>query len=560
MATEQQGPFDRILRNPPSGDAGGPPPPDRAAIYIGGTIVGLALLLLVLVLPPISVLNRGGDGNAFGAGPADADRPTSSVRSGIPRLPAGLVAESNLFDLAAPEDQRGGAGLIVPLKEKQSEARNLSLYTYRDGAWERLADAQLVSGGTAARGDVPGLPGNIVVLRRDRAALQVAGSIPAGTTVQPEAATVLTTLHPIVFIPTDEGGIIGQPPAVPPAGYEVVPGIVAPRAEVVDNILRSADLRAAHVAAIADAVEQGNFAGINVDYRGINATLREQYAEFIEALAAALHDGGRSLTLTVPMPATTAGETDPGAFDWERLGAAADTIEMTGELDQELYFQNTEAALDYVTQRVEPAKLLLTISSLSVERGGDGLRPMRLDDALGIAGVVAIKREEAIVPGAAVPLVAQNLSPAEGASGMAWDDAARAVTFSYPGRGGKRTVWLANRFSAAFRLELARRYGLGGIAITDVSVEGGGGDVWVPAAALADSGQLTLSKPNGDLFAPVWSAPEGAVDPTSGDSITWTAPEAPGTYVITIVISDGIDRVAQRLSLDVVEPPTQAAE
>ncbi len=138
MASEQRGPFDRILKPSTTDEPGRR---DRAPVYIIGTIVGLALLLLVLVLPPISILSSGGGGSKIPSGPGNADTYTSTVRSGIPKLPAGLVAVSALFDLAAPQDQRGASRITVPLKEKQTEQRNLALYSYVDGKWQRLSDA-----------------------------------------------------------------------------------------------------------------------------------------------------------------------------------------------------------------------------------------------------------------------------------------------------------------------------------------------------------------------------------------------------------------------------------
>ena len=47
MATQQRGPFDRILRT--TSDGPEPPGSDRAAVYVAGTIVGLAILLATFV-------------------------------------------------------------------------------------------------------------------------------------------------------------------------------------------------------------------------------------------------------------------------------------------------------------------------------------------------------------------------------------------------------------------------------------------------------------------------------------------------------------------------------
>lgn len=552
MAGERQGPFDRILK-PRDGGGGPGGAPDRAVIYVGGTIVGLAILLLILVLPPISILSRGGGEGGIPSTPGDASTYTSTVRSGMPKLPAGLVAASAHFDLSAPADQRGASAVTVPLKERLTDAHSLGMYTYVDGKWERLADVTLAAGGAAARGEVDALPGNVAVLRRSKATLQVAALIGAGTPIDPRAENAITVLHPLAFLPADDGTIVGQSPAVPPAGYKVVPGIVAPSAEVVDNILRSTEARNAHANAIAQKVTDGNFAGIDIDYPAVNPALKEEYTAFVTTLAGALHADGRTLTLTLPMPKTRDGAIDAGAYDWEKLGGLADSLIMSGELDQELYFQNTEAALDYVTSKADRAKLMLSITSQAIERGGDGLRTVPLADAFSLASAVGIASQGEITAGSQVQLIAQNLAVSEGASGMHWDDVARAVTFSYPGRGGKRTVWLPNAFSATFRLELARRYNLGGVAIS--SAAEGEGDVWAAVRQLSDTGAVTLAKPNTDLLAPSWSATNGGVQPSSGDTTTWTAPAEPGTYAVTLVVSDGVIRMGQQISIDVGAAP-----
>jgi spore germination protein YaaH len=346
--------------------------------------------------------------------------------------------------------------------------------------------------------------------------------------------------------------VLGAPPAVPPAGYNVVPAIVAPAPDVVDDILRNTDLRNRHATQIATAVHDGNYAGIDIDYHDVNPQLREQFTEFVRTLSGALHDDSRTLTLTLPMPSSDSGSIDERAYDWEALGGLADTVEIAPDLDQELYFQRAEAALQHITDRVDRAKLLLTVPSSSIERGTEGYRTLSFQEAMTLASLIGVGAEGAITTGASVPLRAQNLATAEGASGMSWDDVSRTVRFNYPGRGGERTVWIANRFSAAFRVELAQRFQLGGVVISDVST--GSADVLVPVRQLSDTGDLDLSLPNGDLFATTWTASAGTLSATSGESVTWSAPAEAGQPEITLIVSDGVARVGQRIKLDVVAP------
>jgi hypothetical protein len=52
--SREEGPFDRVLRTGRERDP--------APLIIGGTIIFLAVLILILVLPPLSLLGGGGDG------------------------------------------------------------------------------------------------------------------------------------------------------------------------------------------------------------------------------------------------------------------------------------------------------------------------------------------------------------------------------------------------------------------------------------------------------------------------------------------------------------------
>jgi hypothetical protein len=85
-----------------------------------------------------------------------------------------------------------------------------------------------------------------------------------------------------------------------------------------------------------------------------------------------------------------AGEVDTGATTGRSSGSR-DSIEIASEVDQELYFQNTGGSRLRPRERVDKSKLLLTITSLSVERGGDGLHAMSLAEALTLASTAGVK-------------------------------------------------------------------------------------------------------------------------------------------------------------------------
>jgi hypothetical protein len=537
----EQGPFDKLLQP----DV----PRDRTAIFIVGVIVVLAIVLLILVLPPVSILKGGG-----GAAPTGPGALTSRPRSKTPEPPAGWEILSPLYELKATSESQGGALLTVKLDVRPADDRNLALFTYEGGQWKRLAQATLTSEGTAAQGEVSPLPQNVAVLRRSNPAVQVAGWLPLEGEIDPQAASTLSMLHTVDFVPAADGILLGTGrPRPQDSALRVLPTVRAlgpPDSDHVDTVLASPDLRQTHINDILRVVGEGAYDGINIDYRAVSPARGADFTQFVVDLADALHREGHSLTLTLPLPVHEATGWNTGAYDWQALGQAVDAIELVPEPDQSLYYQRMQDVLDFLTQQVDPSKLMLVVSPFSHEKGGEGINALLLSQALGLASTLVARTQGDIRPQDQVTIVGSNIYQEEGASGLFWDDEAMAVSFSYPGEGGARTVWIENGFSIAFKLDLVRRFQLGGIAVEDVSLSAAGPNIWGPIQELAESGKVTLVKPNGSLLKPYWEASEGALDGGAQGAVVWTAP-APGTYEVTLVVSDGVVRVGQRLSLEV---------
>jgi hypothetical protein len=535
----EQGPFDKLLQP----DV----PRDRTPIIIVGVIVVLAIVLLILVLPPVSILSGGG------SAPVGSPGFTSRPQSKTPEPPAGWEILSRLYELKAGGSE-GGALLTVDLDTRPPDDRNLALYTYKDGQWKRLAAATLSNDGSAAQGEVSSLPENVAVLRRTALAVEVAGSLPPDAEMDPQAARTLSVLHTLDFVPAADGILLGTArPRPQDSSLRVLPTVRAlgpPDSEAVDTILASPDLIQTHINDIVRVVREGSYDGIHLDYRAVSPARGAEFTQFVAGLADALHSDGRSLSLTLPLPTRQPAGWDTGPYDWQALGQAVDAIELIPEPDQSLYYQRMEDALQFLTQQVDRSKLILVVSPFSYEKGGEGINALLLSQALGLASTLVVRTEGDIRPDEQVTIVGPNIYQDEGASGVFWDDEALAVSFSYPGEGGARTVWIENGFSIAFKLDLARRFQLGGVAVDDVSLAAAGPDIWSPIQELAESGKVTLVKPNGTLLKPYWEASEGALDGGAKGAVAWTAP-APGTYEVTLVVSDGVVRVGQRLSLEV---------
>jgi hypothetical protein len=547
----EQGPFDRILQ--PSGAK------DKTAraILIGLGALGSVLLLLVLI--PGSPLRSKG---TVAPKPGVTQNAASSAR--LPKVPEGYEALSNLFSLEKPKGTEPPYSLSVNLVQPVTNSQNLGIYTNRNGKWERVASATLINNGAAARGDVQEMPTNVAVLRRTATAAQVSGSLPAGAQVDPASLDVVASISPQDYTPNPDGSLAGAPTVVNAPGKAIVPAVKATQPKEIDavgTVLSTPDLRDAHVNALVALAGQPGNSGIELQYEGLAPPRKADLNALIASLSDKLHGQGKTLTLTLPAPVRAGVAWDTGAYDWEELSKRADAIKLFPERDPSLFYKRTQEIADFLRPKIDLKKVMLVVSRQSVEKGSDGLTQMPLTQALATASAIEVRTTAPVAPNSSVSIVGKNIFQDDGATGLQWDTNAFAVSFSYPGRGGTRTVWLENSLSLAFRLDLAKRLGFGSIAVDDVSLNPDAPAFWDPLRAFAESGTVPLAQPNGILLRPLWQTQAGSIDAGQGvqkGNVVWKAPAQPGTYDVSLVVSDGVIRASQKVVLE-VRPPSAAS-
>jgi len=551
--SEEGGPFDRLVRSRFERDP--------APLIIGGTIIFLAILILILFLPPLSLLGGDGDEGTGRLTEVGCDI-TAGRADQVPDLPEGLVALSPLYELDVPAgaEEQGCRLTTISLDTPTQDPSNLAFYTYRDGTWVRLAAAILADDGAAADAELEEIPDNLVVLRLAAATYLALGSLPSGSSVNPAVEGLLSIVSPVDYVPTSDGSIVGTATSLATdEGFDIHPTIVAledDAARAVNTILGDSSLTSSHIEAIVSLSESGDIQGIGIDYRQVDALVSSEFSQFIADLAQELHKTGRKLSITLPLPTVRDGSIDTGAYDWERLGNAADYVKILPESDQSLYRNRMFQVLRYATRIVEPAKIFLVISPFSHEKGKEGVQTLTFLQAMGIANVMTVvpgpEDSLDIVGGRQVIITGDNIHRGTGGSGIKWSDETATVTFSYRTDDETRTVWVENVLSVGFKLELVQAFRLGGIAMEDVSEGSGGADIWAAADSLVRGGLAHLERPNPDNLRPEWTASGGTLEaPGTGGAATWIPPEEGGTYEISLIVSDGVTRVGRRLTLEV---------
>lgn len=367
--------------------------------------------------------------------------------------------------------------------------------------------------------------------------------------------SILSSLNPVDYAPAPDGTLTGSGRSFPEADGNIVPTVragTAEETEAVNAILASPALREEHISALVQLALQPGNAGVDIDYPRVNPARKADLTSFVTVLADRLHQANRTLSVTLPTPLRTGVSWDTGAYDWPELGARADLLKLSPVDDPSAYYERMSQVFDFLRDKVDLKKVALVVRRNSWEKASDGLHAISLHDALRIASEIEVRTPTQITPNTSVVIVGTNLFQEDGASGMSWDDQAFAVSFSYPGLGGERTVWLENRLSLAFRLDLARRNGLAGVAIADVSANPALPAFWEPLRTFAESGEVQLARANSVMLRPSWQIQAGSSDAEAAGNIVWRAPSQPGAYDISLIVSDGVIRAKQTVRLEVV--------
>jgi hypothetical protein len=546
------------------------PPPfaeydDSGVMRVLGVVVLLAIVIAALVLPPISLLDRGGE---------DSGGISASPRDEFPTLPAGVTAISRLYDLEVSDqlsETEGPWTLTIRLADVTTDQRNLALYTYGSSGWLRVESANITPDGVFAEAELPEIPANIAVLRRTAFDRTLGLIIPVGEVPDPDGldqATVLVVTATSLGLGEDGAAALttdpdvlaytsaDQRPAPVYLGVSVTPEAV----EALNQLLGTEPALVAHINELAAAAEEVDANGIYLAYLDVDRIREAAFTRLVTQLAARLSEDGRGLIVGVPAPATA----DTGAYDWATLVDVAAAVWLSPPDDPSVYYEQLEGVLDaQQAAGLELGSISLVLDRMSHIRNSDGVSRLDRYEALGRAAELESGADAGIVVGDLVSLTAGNVSTELGGSGLRWDQNAQTVSFSFVERSGPRTIWIENNFSLAFRLDLVRRFELGGIAVAGAQTSEALPDIWDGIAGFLDTGAAHLQLPYGPYLNPCWQATDGVIEGEAGNCwavgstpigvAAWRAPGGPGVYEVGLVVSDGEIFVGRRLALRVTE-------
>ena len=493
--------------------------------------------------------------------------------------PEGFELVSRIFAYNAEKGEVDGQtdlAIAVELTETAETGSSLSFYRYIEETqnWEPITPAVLEPAGRVVSGTFSGTPSIMAVMRRNSPGGTTVAYLPHNATLHPQAKGQVALVHPIDFKPAADGSVTGELSNIQSDGsFEVFPVISANASvrgdvAIVENLLATGESRANHIEQIVAKLAETNVKGVDIAYLDLPVTARTSFTQFIGELYQRLHAQNKQLTLLLPSPIKAQNRIDEGAYDWAALGQTADLIKIAPYRDQATYRLTMPEVLEYLTAKVTPSKLVLTVSPYATETGGESISVMSIAQAMSIASRVTVRAEaDEITTSTVVEVAGTNIDKDEALTGIRWSPETATVAFSYkqPQGAGSRTIYLENFYSIGFKLELISAHKLGGVAIEDASNNDFLGNIWTALVPYITSGQPILMQPNPQDLAPKWKATDsagesqGTIEDTTRGSVRWSTPAVAGTYNIALTLSDGVSLFENSIQINVKAKPAPNA-
>ena len=533
---------------------------------IAGFVVVIALILVGLFLPPISLgtrLGLGGGGAVADATPAATANPAAALPEGVAlttannapigvnRLTAaelsttagGSLSEAGValpstaegdvyvleFDGAAPVGQ-----ISLPLPAGPAEEiTDIDVKGWDGAVWTHVPSQIDAAAGQAVTAEGP-LP-QVLVLVRAVAPEQpvIAAELAPGAELPAEVGPLLGEVSVGALTLGADGTLSGEVAAVEGAAARYLR--VTNRGAVTDQaavtaFLNDTALQDAQINSLVSQAKAEGYAGVHVDYQGIPGPMSAAFTGVIERLAAALHAEALQLALTLGTPAPIGNGWDTGGQNWAALGRAADIVHVQMPLDPTAYADGgaAEQLVAWTVGQIDRSKVNLLLSAGAINRVGDTYTELPAEQALANLGQLALAGGPVEVePGAAVDVALQG-----SASPLEWDGNALAYKYTFEQAGQEQTVWFVSEAALVDRLQLASEFNLRGATVRGLVL--GSGEAY--AAALNNfMGQGDAPEPGGAAIAwTVRDAGDSVIASETGSDLeyTWTAANNPGTYVV----------------------------
>lgn len=555
-----------------------------------GFLIVIALIIVGLFLPPISLGERlgltGGDETAaetVDEGPMSSEGGGSTTATVAEDGPSNLSFaqfsdSSEWSDAAAaiPADWTtmsdvyfnrsaqgaSGAQIAVALSADSAAAETLDLYGWNGEAWQFVPSLVDASGRALVTRETTAAQALVAMQVGDHADPLVGAELLPTQSLPSELLPLLTEISAGTLTLAGDGSLAGEPVPVPDGSYGKLLRATNTGA-IIDQVslsqfLNDESAQTNQINMLVGSVLSGGYAGINLDYQGVEAEQSSAFSSFVNGLAEALHNQDRTLAITLATPKKDNGNFLSAGQDWSALGQTADVVHVQMPLDPVGFADGgaAEQLLLWATRQIPRQKISMLLSASAIDRIGESFLEMPNDQALVNFGELQFVQGSAEVePGTPIEVTLSG-----SATPLEWDGASLTYKYTYELSGQTHHVWIGSEAALSHQLRIAKRHRLGGVAVRGLGQVADGAGYAAAFASYLDGS--TPPQPAGAAIVWTVRSDEGSVvASSSGDTLSyaWDGTEDPGSYHVKADFALG-ENVAALGSLEVAVIAPEAVE
>lgn len=292
-------------------------------------------------------------------------------------------------------------------------------------------------------------------------------------------------------------------------GVAVIPSFTWNNGAEIHTVLSNPTWRALHIELIARTIEAGDFAGVNIDYESKLAETKDYYSTFLRELKARLGDKLLTCTVEARMSPEHRWRDIPAvveyANDYKEIGKYCDTVEIMAYDQQraDLLLNDTRKGEPYMpiadVDWVEDV-LKLALKDIPAEKIKLGVptygrkwtltvapewyKDYKSNGAINLPAAKELAKENEVEPGRNVagessftyfsePYKILDVLPVPDGTRKGMEAAAKALLFANLSKMEipVELVWYSDKAAIADKVELAKKYALGGISIFKIDGE-----------------------------------------------------------------------------------------
>ncbi|MFZ0547373.1 MAG: hypothetical protein WAM60_18145, partial [Candidatus Promineifilaceae bacterium] len=291
----------------------------------------------------------------------------TSLSTAADAIPSRLTLASDVYTVGYEGDAPTGEATIT-IPDDAQPYQTLDLYGWYNDKWQFVASSVDSEGKSLTSAD-GALPGALALMQTAAATdPEVGADLLPTQSIPVEMTPHLTEVSAGTLTLGQNAALSGEVVPVPEGGYRTLVRVTNTGAIVdtasLSTLLADTTLQDEHNNTLLDMVTSGGYAGVNLDYQGVDPSQKAAFTAFVQKLADRLHEQELVLAVTLETPFQDGSNWDTGGQDWAAIGQTADEVRLQMPIEPIVYGdgEKAERLVVWAVRQIDRSKLVAVLN------------------------------------------------------------------------------------------------------------------------------------------------------------------------------------------------------